>query len=66
MIKKCVLWVAEKKNRKKGGLELPSLFEASKRRRGRREEERTPCVQGGDVGNLGKGRKLTALMEDEQ
>ncbi len=49
--------MVEKKDRKKGGLELLSLFQASKRRRGRREEERTPCVQGGDEGNLGKGRK---------
>lgn len=29
------------------------MGEASERRRGRREEERTPrCVQGGDEGNL--------------
>lgn len=52
MTKICVPRVVEKRDRKKGGLELPSIFEASERRRGRRQEERTPCVQGGDVGNL--------------
>lgn len=56
-----------RRDRNRGGLELPSICEAFERKRGRCEEERPPrCVQGGEVGNLGKRGKLTASMEDEQ